>query len=252
MLGFMAISGVFGLRNLQKLDVSLRFPDEIYCDIPAQLTLQLTSRNLLLPHYLLTLHIKGAEAAFPILQAKRKKELKLLVTFSARGAGTVTTAAVTSPFPVNFFVRSILLDLDAGYLVFPQPRPLPRGWNSSDPSEAGSTFQLRKGSSGEMESIDSYTGKEPFKQIHWKLSARHDDLLVKELTEETGKPVIIDPDQLPGEIEERLSHAAFLINSLMLDGRAVGLKIGEKAIMPGISRNHRLKMLGELACHAAA
>ena len=38
MLGFMAVSGIFGLRNLQKLDLSVRFPDEIYCDIPAQLT----------------------------------------------------------------------------------------------------------------------------------------------------------------------------------------------------------------------
>jgi uncharacterized protein (DUF58 family) len=250
MLGFMAISGMFGLHNLQKLGISIKFPDEIYCDIPAQLTIRLTSLRSTLPHYLLTLHVAGSEAAFPILKPKVGKEQKALVTFTARGTGTVTKAAVTSPFPVNFFVRSNLFSLNAEYLVFPQPKPLPTGWNSGEPKETGNISRLQKGSSGETESIDYYTEKEPLRQIHWKLSARHEELLVKEMSQETGKPVIIDPDQLPGTVEERLGHAAFLINSLMLEGRAVGLKIGGKNILPGISRGHRLKMLGELACHA--
>jgi len=250
MLGFMAVSGIFGLQNLQKLEISVKFPDEIYCDIPAQLTVQLSTKRTVLPHYLLTLLLEGAEAAIPFLNTRERKDQKLLVTFKARGAGTISKAAVTSPFPVNFFVRSNLLALQAGYLVFPQPKPLPPSWNRSDPRETGKVSQLKKGSSGETESIDLYTGSEPFKQIHWKLSARHDDLLVKEMTEEAGKPVIIDLDLLPGGVEERLGHAAYLINNLMSDGRAVGLKIGEKSIPPGISRGHRLRLLGELACHA--
>jgi uncharacterized protein (DUF58 family) len=250
MLGFMAVSGMFGLRNLQKLDVSVKFPDEVYCGIPVQLTVCLSARSCFLPHYLLTVHFEGAEAAVPILGKGEKREQKALVTFKARGPGAITRAAVTSPFPVNFFVRSNILTLHAPYLVFPQPKPLPRSWSSGDATETGSVSQTRKGSSGETESIDQYTGSEPFKQIHWKLSARHDDLLVKEMSEEVGKPVIIDPDQLPGGMEERVGHAAFLINSFMAGGRAVGLRIGEKSIQPGISRGHRLKLLGELACHA--
>lgn len=251
MLGFMAVSGMFGLHNLQKLDISVKFPDEIYCGIPAQLTLQLAAKRFHLPHYLLTLHIEGTATDFPVLLPKERKERKLLVTFPARGAGVVAKAAVTSPFPVNFFVRSNLFTLGIPYLVFPRPTPLPHGWQVGEPGEAGNISQFRKGSSGETESIDQYTGVEPFKQIHWKLSARHEDLLVKEMAEETGTPVIIDPEGLPGDFEERLGHAVFLINSFMIEGRAVGLKLGEKSIAPGISRGHRLKMLGELARHAA-
>lgn len=252
MLGFMAVSGIFGLRNLQKLDFSLKFPDEIYCSIPAQLTIQLTSKRSILPHFLLTLHIKGSAADFHILKSKESREQKLLVTFKVRGAGIITRAAVSSPFPVNFFVRSNLFTLDADYLVFPQPVPLPSGWLDGDRKNTGNIAQTRKGNSGETESIGQYTEAEPLKQIHWKLSARHDELLVKEMSSETGKPVIIDLDGLPGGIEERLGHAAFLINNLMPEGRAVGLKLGDKTIQPGISRSHRLKMLGELAGHAAA
>jgi uncharacterized protein (DUF58 family) len=251
MLGFMAVSGVFGLRNLQKLALSVKFPDEIYCGIPTQLTLQLTSLKHRLPHYLLTLRVIGAAVDFQILAAGVRQEKKVLVTFHKRGRGTITKASVSSPFPVNFFVRSNLFDLEAPYLVFPQPVPLPQGVHHEEFGETGSTVQRRKGNSGETESIGAYTEAEPLKQIHWKLTARHDELLVKEMATESGKPVVIDLDVLHGGVEERLCHAAHLINRLMAEGRAVGLQLGGKSIPPGTSRNHRLKMLGELADHAA-
>ena len=251
MLGFMAISGFFGLRNLQKLSISLKFPDEIYCGIPAQLVVRLSTKRTLLCHYLLTLRVEGSQAECLILKPKTLMEMKTPVTFKKRGSARISKAAVTSPFPVNFFVRSNLFDLDAGYLVFPKPLPLPHGWAGGARAKAGNILQRRKGSSGETESIGEYTGSEPLKQIHWKLSARHDELLVKEMSSETGKPLIIELGELPGGAEERLGHAAFLINSLMAEGRAIGLKIGEKTIPPGISRGHRLKMLEELAGYAA-
>jgi uncharacterized protein (DUF58 family) len=251
MLGFMAVSGIFGLRNLQKLDLSVRFPDEIYCDIPAQLTLQLSSRRSMLPHYLLTLRITGASADFQILEPGKRSEAKVLATFHSRGRGSITKAAVTSPFPVNFFVRCNIFSLNEKYLVFPKPVPLHHGLKHEDRKEIGTTSQSRKGSSGETESIGVYTETEPLKQIHWKLSARHDELLVKEMAAESGRPVIINLNQLQGGVEERLSYATHLINSLMTEGRPVGLRLGETTIPPGISRSHRLKMLGELACHAA-
>ena len=251
MLGFMAVSGIFGLRNLQELDFSVRLPDEIYCDIPAQLTIKLGSKRRLLPHYLLTLRLYGAEVDFPILRPGTVKEATVLVTFHKRGRGSITKAAVISPFPVNFFVRSNLFHLNAPYLVFPKPVPLHHRLADKDLKETGTTSQSRKGGSGETESIGVYTEAEPLKQIHWKLSARHDELLVKEMATESGKPVIIDLDMLHGGVEARLCNAAHLINSLIAEGKAVGLKIGEKIFTPGVSRSHRLKILGELANYAA-
>lgn len=251
MLAFMATSGIFGLRNLQQLNLAVKFPDEIYCDIPAQLTIQLNSGRQLLPHYLLTLLVHGAGADFPILLPNEQLERKVPVIFTKRGAAAITKAAVISPFPVNFFVRSNIFRIDAACLVFPKPLPPAGGWQSDNFTETGGSAQTRQASSGETESIGKYTAAEPLKQIHWKLSARHDELLVKEMAAESGRPVIIDLDALSGGIETRLSQAAHLINSFMAGGRAVGLKIGAKNIPAGISRSHRLQMLGELALHAA-
>ncbi len=250
MLGFMAASGVFGLRNLQRLDLLLLLPDEIYPGVPAQATLQVTTRSRSLPHFLLKFHLPGAVAAVPFLRRGDSIRLRVPVIFSQRGAGSIDRIAVTSPFPVNFFVRSISSKVAASYLVFPGPKPLPAGAAAGEENAPGERTRQRQGGSGELEGISPYTGREPLKLVHWKLSARHDELFVKEMQSEQGTPLTINPDELPGTFEERLSRAVFLINSLMAAGKAVGLQLGAESLRPGISRSHRLKLLGKLACHA--
>ena len=252
MLGFMAASGVFGLRNLQRLDAMLLLPDEIYPDIPSQATLQITARSRTLPHFLLKFHLQNAATALPFLRQGETVRLKVPITFTTRGAGSIDHIAVTSPFPVNFFVRSSIISTNAEYLVFPRPETLPSGLAQGEDRAQGEQARHRQGGGGELEAISPYTGREPLKLVHWKLSARHDELFVKEMQSEQGTPVTINPDELPGTQEERLSRAVFLINSLMAAGKAVGLQLGEETILPGISRSHRLRMLGKLACHAPA
>ena len=62
--------------------------------------------------------------------------------------------------------------------------------------------------------------------------------------------VIVEPELLPGRtLEERLSHGAYLINRLLKVGRPVGLKVGERTVAPGHTRQHRLQLLGELALY---
>ena len=251
MLGFMAISGFFGLRNLQRLDAVLLLPDEIYCNIPAGATLLITPRSRRLPHFLLRFHLLETSTDLPFLPSGTTCSLRLPVTLHRRGAGTINQVAVTSPFPVNFFVRSSLLTIASDYLVFPGPLPLPTDAAPGSETVQGESARQQSGGSGELEALALYSGREPLKLVHWKLSARHEDLFVREMQGERGMPVTINPDDLPGTLEERLSRAVFLINSLMASGRAVGLQLGDESLPPGISRNHRLTMLGKLACHAA-
>lgn len=251
MLGFMAMSGIFGLRNLQRLQLQLLLPDEIYPGVVTMATVQLASRGKL-PHFLLTVHLQHAAATVPFLPRGESVRLQLPLTFAARGHGSIERLAVTSPFPVNFFVRSTIADIDCRYLVFPGPLPLPTTTVAEGETAAGDTVHRQQGGSGELEAISPYTGREPLKLVHWKLAARHDELLVKELQAEQGIPVTVDPDELPGGVEERLSRAAFLINSLMAEGRPVGLRLAGESLAPGISRNHRLTMLARLASHAPA
>ena len=89
--------------------------------------------------------------------------------------------------------------------------------------------------------------------IHWRLSARSQELKVKELAGTVREPVVIDLNTLPGDPEERLSRGAWLVNKLIRDeGIPVGLRLGDKLLPPGDSRGHRLRLLAALGAYDPA
>lgn len=250
MLGFMAISGFFGLANLQKLEAALLMPDEIYANSPATGWLVVKNCSNRSPRFLLDFTVAGQIASLPYIRRNGTARVPVSLTFSERGAGTVAKMAVSSCFPVNFFVRSAAVVADAAFTVFPEPLPLASSPpdQSENENQSGSS-RMNKGSTGDLESIGLYSGREPLKQLHWKLSARHDELFVKELQSEAALPVTLNIEELPGTIEERLSLACFLINSLSTNGRAVGLQIGDETFPPSLTRHGRLAMLTALGVY---
>lgn len=115
---------------------------------------------------------------------------------------------------------------------------------------SGVLATLAKGYEGDVAKIIDYSGADPLKLVHWRLSAKHGKLKVKEMTADVQTPVIIDIDLLPGKnIDENLSRAVYLVNRLMRSNRPVGLKLRERKIAPAVSRAHRLRLLSELALY---
>jgi len=55
-----------------------------------------------------------------------------------------------------------------------------------------------KGTRGTSTGLSPYSGGDPLKMIHWRLSARHDELKVKELSATAREPLVIDIDRLAG------------------------------------------------------
>lgn len=85
--------------------------------------------------------------------------------------------------------------------------------------------------------------------IHWKLSARHNDLLVKGFGRSVAAPLLIDLDLMTGQgVEERLSRAAWLVQRWVRE-RPVGIFLGERVLPPGIGSQHGLMLLKELALY---
>jgi uncharacterized protein (DUF58 family) len=107
-----------------------------------------------------------------------------------------------------------------------------------------------RGYAGDIRRIVGYRGGDPLKLIHWKLSARHEELQIKELSAGTADPVILHLDEMPGgDIETRLCCSVFLINRYQRENRPVGLRLGGRLIPPDLSPSHRLRMLKELALY---
>ncbi len=247
LLGFMAVSGLLGRNNLAGLHLDLESPDEIYDGIETLVTVVLGNRSGWLPACLLRVELGGRAASSILLPRRQRVRLPLPITFQSRGVHRLPAARVTSNFPINFFVRSLAFSLSREITVFPAPRPL--HWPAGDPGRTATGERFAgKGFEGDLTRIGPYRGGEPLKSIHWKLSARQDQLMVKELSASLAPPLLIDLAALPGEdLEERLAGASFLVNRAWRTGRPVGLRLGTRQFPPAAGRRHKLQLLHELA-----
>lgn len=248
MLSFMAVTGVLGWLNIRGIALSVRLPDEVYAGTETLLPVVAENGKRLLPSFLIRVTLMGHSTSFTLLERNRPQTASLLLSFPERGPLHLAAATVSSPFPVNFFVRAAPVPLPGEGVVFPAPRPImvPAPGGKPDAGEAASV--AASGYDGELAKISDYRGGEPLKLIHWRLSAKHETFKVKELSATAAEPLLIDLDAVPGrDLEERVSCCTFLVNRLARAGRPVGLKLGERIIPPGTTRSHRLKLLTELA-----
>jgi uncharacterized protein (DUF58 family) len=252
LLGFMAVSGILGRWNLAALSVRIEVPDEVYDGVETLLSVRLENRKRLLPAFLIEVVLPAGRTTFTLVERRGAASETLPATFYGRGSHTVALAQARSIFPINFFVRSFPVPVGRRLTVFPAPRPCRITGEAGLQAADGDLPVARKGYEGELSRIGDYRGGEPLKLIHWKLSARHGQLKVKELSAAARPPVIIEPDLLPGGLEERLRCASYLVGSYLRENRPVGLRLGGRTFPPALGRAHKLRLLTELAGHGPA
>jgi uncharacterized protein (DUF58 family) len=250
MLGFMAVSGVAGWANIRGLKLELVLPEEIYTDTDTFVVMKLSNIKRRIPSFLLQIAVCGKSADINYLGASSTETESILVRFPHRGVHQIGEALVFSPFPVNFFVRCNRLPIEEQCLVFPSPIRASFASIAEQVRRSNEELSPNKGMEGEMTMIRDYAGGDPLRLIHWRLSAKHPALKVKELSSVHGEPVILDPRLLPGAtLEVRLSSAVFLVNRFIQDNRPVGLRVSDRTIAPKVSKSHRLRLLTELALY---
>ncbi len=248
LLGFMSVSGVLGKWNLDRINVRYLPPDEIYDGLPTLLGIELVNRRRWLPIFLMEVIIAEHAVFFPLVEPRQSRQKSLEITQFGRGQQQLPAVTVRSRFPVNFFIRSRGLIIDQDVTVFPTPQPCP-DLRQVDPGGGHGTQQnWQKGYEGDINRISDYRGGEPLKSIHWKLTARHDRLKVKELSAATRKPVILNLAELPGAgLEQRLRYASYLVTRWLRDGWPVGLKAGSLELAPAAGTRQKLLLLQALA-----
>ena len=253
LLGFMAMSGILGHWNLKKLQLTLEPPEEIYAGLETLMRVRLTNNRRLLPAFLLDISFVGqpARGHLAVVKKGQQQSVGVPVLFSGRGAHVRHGLIISSAFPINFFVRRRVIDLKQPILVFPRPISCRHQQESAQAQHDGALESQLKGSEGDITRIGNYQGTEPLKMIHWKLSARHDSLKIKELSGLQQAPVEINPLTLPGAgLEQQLCCAAFLINDLLRRNQPVGLKLNDHVLPPALGPGHKIRLLKELATYA--
>lgn len=251
LLGFMAVSGILGRGNITGLEVTVEPPDEIYDGLSTLVRVRLENRRRLLPAFLIRVSVLDGAALFPFVDRGASATVMIPTVFRGRGIRRVGRGRVCSNFPINFFIRCRPVAGNRHFAVFPAPvgsRALSGGARND---RRGEFPAPPKGVEGDIRGIGDYRG-EPMKLIHWKLSARHDILKVRELSTVAREPVVVEPEGLPGrDLEERLRYASFLLNAYQRENRSVGLKLGGRLIPPAPGRAHKLRLLTELAAYGS-
>ena len=250
LLAFMSVSGILGWQNIQRLKVRVDFPDENYCGRETLATIRLENGKRHFPSFLLKVTVLGEPVFFDLLGCGEEGRDSFIYCFRERGEQVITVAEISSPFPINFFIRSRWTSVQRSVVVFPAPLPcsLPAGHHGR--GQSGALLASAKGFDGEVTKIADYSGVEPLKLVHWRLSAKYGELKVKELSATVEEPVLLDIAAMAGNnLEENLSRAVFLANALFKNNRPVGLKLGERLLPPAASRDHRLRLLTELALY---
>ncbi|SDM73815.1 Protein of unknown function DUF58 [Geoalkalibacter ferrihydriticus] len=252
LLGLLIVSGVLGRANLIGLAAQLTLPEEIYAGVPTSAILSLTNRRRR-ARFLLTARLEGNNAHFSVIDPQAADEQSLSLNFAARGRRRIDGLRLSSPFPVGFFQRSAWLPLERDLIVLPHPVPCATPTSSQAQRSRGEAGTSRHGHDGDLLAVSDYSGREPLKLIHWKQSARHDAVKVKQLAATAARPLWVRLEDCPGAtLEERLGNAVYLINLWWRSGRPLGLQIGAQTLAPGRGRRHRLRLLRELALYDAA
>jgi uncharacterized protein (DUF58 family) len=250
LLAFMSITGLAGMYNLKKLTPELLPPAEIIAGSAAMFKLRVMNAKRYLPSFLITVSIPGGkEDMLTVIPGKGVGEGTVTTTFPERGRAGIGEITISSTFPVNFFTRYWTFSQDASLIVFPRLLPGVAVGHGDEKERTGYNALSARGQDGELERIFDYSGSEPLRMIHWKLSARTGDLLVKEFGSQVAEPLIIDLDMLPGSnLEERISKAAWLVKR-WAEKRPVGLVLDRHTIPPEAGRRHAMHLLTELALY---
>jgi len=246
----MSVTGVAGMYNIKRLSPEVIPPSEVYAGTPALFLVRIRKGSQRLPSFLVRAEsASGTSATIAMLRPGAFADVPLEVTFPQRGRAQLGAITLSSPFPVSFFTRYWTFTFGDDVVVFPRLLPARAGVVGDAGDDAGNSSHRERGHDGELERIALYSGSEPLRMIHWRLSARADDLFVKQFGSQMAEPLLIDLDTLPGrDIEDRISRAAWLVKQ-WVGRRPVGLCWQGHATPAEAGWRHGRQLLSELALY---
>ncbi len=249
MLSLMLVSGIYSILNLRGVKVTVVPPPEIFAKTPARLKIVVYKESRF-PSFLIEVLSWESAYFFPLVGSDPAQGY-VTYTFKRRGRADRITLVISSSFPLGMFTRENWIELETDIVVFPKPEKVrPREMERLLSETEGSKPRLGSKGYEDIKDLRDYRG-DPIKLIHWKVSAKRGELMVKNMEGETAPPLILTLDMVEGTLEERLSKLTYLTSELMNRGHPVGLKLGDAFIPPGRGTAHKRKILRELALYGA-
>lgn len=259
LVGLLFTSMLHTWRNLAGLGLAAVAVDAVFAGQPARFELLLTDLAGRPRHGLLLRRMAPRDWRFwrtatlgrtAECSAREDDATRVVVEVPSERRGWLPLGRVeiASRYPIGLLRAWGYLRDDTRCLVYPAPRgTLPVGGSTAGTGDDG----------GGAEGVDDFSMLRPYvegdslKSVHWKASARSEDLLVKKLQGGSGLHWLRWPDTAAlGDVEARLSQLTQWVVSLDARGEHYGLELPGFHLEPGSGPAHRERALRALALFA--
>jgi len=206
LLATMFVSWVTSRLNLNRIKVSVRFPNHIFAGESAPFDLTVTNRNRLLPVFSLTVAMSEQDPAapkvkdnpanpteliyLPVVPAGASARARIERGFPKRGIYPISGFLVHTRFPFGFIEHRRRLEADGEIVVYPAPLPLD-DFRQGLPPLLGRVESRAKGSGSDLYAIRQYLSSDHHHHIDWKATAKTAQLMVREFTRDDDWRVTI-------------------------------------------------------------
>ena len=245
LLSLMTVSGIVSRRNLREIEFSVTPPPEIYKNKPAYFVVNIRSRRG--KKFNIFVELEGVRRGLQVIG--KNEQLAIPVIFRERGMRKISNFKISSSFPFSFFTREENFNLNLEITVFPEIFDVSKRIKSfRERFSSGEIESQKPGTGGDFLGLREYNDGDPVRLVHWKASAKNDELYTKIFSGPGWKEIILSEDDLSQrDFEKRIDEMASLAVSLLVSGYSVGIKLGELNIPPDTGNLQKHKILRELA-----
>jgi uncharacterized protein (DUF58 family) len=196
MLSLIMVSGILSEQCLRKIHVQRKIPSQLFAETPFTLDLVVGNSKRFFPSFSLQIQdsLQGASVTrstfFFILPPKGQVHGGYPVTLARRGLYRMDTVKLHTRFPFGLFIKTLRYPLKDEFIVYPKIDPVSSILTPLS-SRKDETEINKRGQGTTLYQLRNYQEGDDARAIHWKTTARHSKLLIKEHETEEEKRVVL-------------------------------------------------------------
>ncbi len=264
-LSLFIVSAYIGFLNIRNIEITRILPSGITAEDVFDIWLRVYNTSSFLPKMGLRIvdkYVNAQRKSFDYegycitLGSKKLANMIFSLSLSSRGLYKFDEIKVTSSFPFGISEFSTTIKIHDEILIYPKIAEVKDITKSHFGLFTSAQKNLTKGSTfhDEYFGVREYNPGDSMKYIHWKLSAKTQNLLVREYLEESFPPVvlildsyIIKKDKDLQALETAISVVAGLAKKFSIKGWRIALIAENNEIFSSSGHQHYLQILKALA-----
>jgi len=257
-LGSYAVAGAWSRQVLGAVAVDADPVGEVHAGRSARLVVRLHNRSRRFPAYGIVLRDRDRRLLLmePYLPAGGRRERIVTTRYEDRGRRPIGPWRLEVLLPLGFFVKSKRVVDGGEVLVLPRLLADASAVARRGVGRRVSSAYRGRGREGEVTQLRAFREGDEVRQLHWKQTARQQQLIVVDRERPDDEPLqlVLDPrvrrprdPRVRDRFERLVSEVATEAVRRLDEGRSVGLVAGARVVPPGRGHRHGLRILRALA-----